>query len=640
MAALEAVRLPAPLVVRTPALGALLFLAALAPLAAAVPPLPDLSVAGLAWSPGHPVEGDAVTFEAVVLNEGDADAGAFEVAFFVDGELVGNVSVDGLAAAANVTVVAPPWMSDEGEHTVRVVADAGQAVVEADELDNDLAEDFTVAPPPIPDLVLVALAPGDDDPIDGAALAFVARIENHGTGDADSFLVGFAVDGAALGNVSVDGLAAGAGINVTSATWTAVEGDHAVQAVADLAHEVDEASEENNDRTEPFNVGPLPLPDLRVPDILLSPAAPIDGQASAFTAVVENHGEVAAGPFLVGFAVDGVLLGNVSVDGLDAHATVNVTSPAWTAAHGGHSVRAAADVADQVEEDDEGNNERLESFTVGPGLPDLVVRALTRSPAEPRPGEVVTFTATVANEGTGPAGAFDVDLVLDGALLGSQRLDGLAAGASADVVRTWTATRGEHALRAVADAREEVAESSEENNDRRVAFHVPAARVAGDDDKPAADRETVAICHIPPGNPRAAHTLRVGAPAVAAHLAHGDHEGTCDGSEATVLESHDHGPDDGAAGDREHGPPSHAASVQAGGPHAGEVPSASGHAGAQGPPAHASASAHAAASATVHAFNLGGATLTPASVVPLVAAAVGAALGGVGLGALRARGRR
>jgi hypothetical protein len=35
------------------------------------------------------------------------------------------------------------------------------------------------------------------------------------------------------------------------------------------------------------------------------------------------------------------------------------------------------------------------------------------------------------------------------------------------------------------------------------------------------------LCHIPPGNPNAAHTIQVGLPAVEAHLAHGDTEGPC-----------------------------------------------------------------------------------------------------------------
>jgi hypothetical protein len=40
-------------------------------------------------------------------------------------------------------------------------------------------------------------------------------------------------------------------------------------------------------------------------------------------------------------------------------------------------------------------------------------------------------------------------------------------------------------------------------------------------------KKKVTICHVPPGNPSNAHTIRVGASAVDAHLAHGDTLGKC-----------------------------------------------------------------------------------------------------------------
>jgi hypothetical protein len=41
----------------------------------------------------------------------------------------------------------------------------------------------------------------------------------------------------------------------------------------------------------------------------------------------------------------------------------------------------------------------------------------------------------------------------------------------------------------------------------------------------------VTLCHVPPGNPDAMHTVTVGASAVPAHLAHGDAEGVCEEAE-------------------------------------------------------------------------------------------------------------
>ncbi len=44
-------------------------------------------------------------------------------------------------------------------------------------------------------------------------------------------------------------------------------------------------------------------------------------------------------------------------------------------------------------------------------------------------------------------------------------------------------------------------------------------------------QEKITICHIPPGNPYAAHTIRIGKPALQAHLAHGDTLGSCQGNQ-------------------------------------------------------------------------------------------------------------
>src|SRR5215213_10692024 len=54
-----------------------------------------------------------------------------------------------------------------------------------------------------------------------------------------------------------------------------------------------------------------------------------------------------------------------------------------------------------------------------------------------------------------------------------------------------------------------------------------------------AQQDRVTICHIPPGNPGNAHTITVGAPAVDAHLAHGDFLGACEDRDNVVDRDRD-----------------------------------------------------------------------------------------------------
>jgi hypothetical protein len=55
---------------------------------------------------------------------------------------------------------------------------------------------------------------------------------------------------------------------------------------------------------------------------------------------------------------------------------------------------------------------------------------------------------------------------------------------------------------------------------------IPAAYADGDNDDDDGN-DKVKICHIPPGNPDNAHTIRVNENAVDAHLDHGDYKGEC-----------------------------------------------------------------------------------------------------------------
>lgn len=83
----------------------------------------------------------------------------------------------------------------------------------------------------------------------------------------------------------------------------------------------------------------------------------------------------------------------------------------------------------------------------------------------------------------------------------------------------------------------------------RIQGRIEGEPASGDTDVEASQddiEDQVTICHIPPGNPDNAHTIVVGAPAVDAHLAHGDFEGECDGDDGASDDDLDN---DGEADD-------------------------------------------------------------------------------------------
>ena len=130
-----------------------------------------------------------------------------------------------------------------------------------------------------------------------------------------------------------------------------------------------------------------------------------------------------------------------------------------------------------------GSNQEMIFFTVDDSvygitrMPDLIVTALNRIPANPTAGQPVTFSATVKNQGTGPTPngvatlvAFSVDgatniVWSDGFTASIPPDTSVILTANAGVAgSTWTATAGSHVIRARVDDLGRIAESNETNN--------------------------------------------------------------------------------------------------------------------------------------------------------------------------------
>ncbi|MEP7051520.1 MAG: CARDB domain-containing protein [Pseudomonadota bacterium] len=118
-------------------------------------------------------------------------------------------------------------------------------------------------------------------------------------------------------------------------------------------------------------------------------------------------------------------------------------------------------------------------------LPDMTVSAVTWSPSAIDPGNAVTFSATIWNQGTGstPAGTINgVAFYVDGTKVtwAVTNTSAIAPGTSITVTAsggtsgsTWTATAGVHTIQAYVDDALRYSESDETNNTLNATMTVP-----------------------------------------------------------------------------------------------------------------------------------------------------------------------
>jgi hypothetical protein len=118
--------------------------------------------------------------------------------------------------------------------------------------------------------------------------------------------------------------------------------------------------------------------------------------------------------------------------------------------------------------------------TPTPAPADLTISAMSASEQKPKAGDPVRIDVTVANTGTGNAGASTLELRLDdGTLLGNLDVPALATGATANVSQGWDTrgVSGQKVITATADVAGAVAEASESNNVGRLTVEIRGNKV-------------------------------------------------------------------------------------------------------------------------------------------------------------------
>ena len=110
-------------------------------------PYPDLVVTDIVWTPSNIRYGDRVIFSAHVDNIGGKTSRSFYVRFEIDGGYIGHGIVSGLNANESA-VVNVSWIASEGSHTIKVIADSYDSVVEGNESNNEMVKSLPEIPGP------------------------------------------------------------------------------------------------------------------------------------------------------------------------------------------------------------------------------------------------------------------------------------------------------------------------------------------------------------------------------------------------------------------------------------------------------------------------------------------------------------
>ncbi|MGW1034001.1 CARDB domain-containing protein [Streptomyces antibioticus] len=212
-----------------------------------------------------------------------------------------------------------------------------------------------------------------------------------------------------------------------------------------------------------------PAPDLTVTTLDWTPAAPSERDAVTVKAGVRNAGTARSAATTVDVSVEGTVAGSAAVPALDPGASATVDVATGTRPAGSYGVSAVVDPRNTVAELDDTNNSRTAAnrlvVSQAPG-PDLEVRSITTSPANPAVGQAVSFTVAVHNRGTSAAPAGSVTRLQ----AGSTTLNGTTGQVAPDatvnvaIAGTWTATAGGATLTATADATGVITETNENNN--------------------------------------------------------------------------------------------------------------------------------------------------------------------------------
>jgi subtilase family serine protease len=430
----------------------------------AAEPLADLWVESFSILPLTPTEGGFAQIQAVVRNDGTnaSEPVIYNISVVEASTLLEHATLPSIAVNTTHTIAYTwgPISLSAGDYTILVTVDGDSMLKELDEDNNHLATIITIAAPSMPDLIVESVVPLSESVTQGTETAAQVTIANVGGSVASTnFEVALFLDepftigiNGLVGTIPVtDDIPAGSNATVVI-SWTvpneAVEGKHFIRAEVDWIKSVDELDDDNNNATfADLIVLPRPLPDLVVSAV--TPDNPTAKKETLLhlTITVGNTGSLASSiTTLAILDVDhNITLNSITVPVINVSDSVNLEFE-WLVTGvsvGQLTLQFQVDAVDNIREESEFNNALSTILTVLPAdLADLMIPegGVIFTPAEPRIGDAVTISITVANAGTKASDNTTIEVFVGNTQISKQNLLVLGVGESRTLDVIWAAT--------------------------------------------------------------------------------------------------------------------------------------------------------------------------------------------------------
>ncbi len=447
---------------------------------------PDLVIDTITWSPANRTENGEVTFNPTVKNQGNGTSGSSILAFFIDGICRDSVYIGqlGPGSSANETYT---QALDANAHTFKAVADASEILTEIDETNNSAEISL---PAVAADLTIQSITWSPSSPLTGHAFTFTVTVKNQGVKRSSYIDLVLYTDDYSSISSRLAGLDPGAS---TTATFPCVTQQSSITATAvvDEDNILVESNEDNNTKTVNVSLSkPSPTADLVIESISYTPANPSTGDMVSIIATVKNDGSGSASPSHLAYYVDGALLNTIAIHTIEPGGTITRMTT-WQATGGTHTIEIAADYYDSVWETSESNNKI--SATISIPAPDLAIQSITWTPLEPSPGDDVTFTIVIENEGDLEASNSFVNYYVDDIYRGNHSIEYIEPGTTITRSFTWEVESDSHIFKVVIDKADETPEIEETNNERTVYLPAPDLAIQGVSWSPAELSENTTV---------------------------------------------------------------------------------------------------------------------------------------------------